>query len=51
MERFDRIIVLSKGRIAEQGTHRELLERGSALYTELLTEGEQRPSLRVRGVS
>ncbi len=50
MERFDRIVVLSRGRIADQGSHRDLLAKGCAAYSELLTEGEQ-PALRVRGVS
>ncbi len=51
MERFDRIVVLSGGRIVDQGTHRELLSRGSAIYGGLLNEGEHRPALRVRGIS
>ncbi|WP_233600090.1 hypothetical protein [Micromonospora sp. M71_S20] len=32
--RMDRIVVLDAGRIAEQGTHAELLERGG-LYADL----------------
>ncbi len=51
MERFDRIVVLSRGRIADQGTHEELHKRGCTLYAELLTEGEHRPAWRVRGAS
>jgi ATP-binding cassette subfamily B protein len=51
MERFDRILVLSRGRIVDQGSHRDLLARGCTAYSELLTEGERQPVLRVRGVS
>lgn len=51
MERFDRVIVLSRGRIVDQGTHRELLARGCAAYSELWAEGEGPPALRVRGAS
>lgn len=51
MERFDRIVVLARGRLVDQGTHRELLARNCVTYTELLNEGERPPALRVRGVS
>ena len=34
VEKADRIVVLERGRIAETGTHRELLERGG-IYDKL----------------
>jgi ATP-binding cassette subfamily B protein len=34
IQHVDRIVVLHKGRIAEQGTHRELLHRGG-IYAKL----------------
>lgn len=51
MERFDRVVVLSRGKVVDQGTHRELLSRGCIPYTELLSHGEHPPVLRIRGVS
>ena len=33
VRRADRVVVLARGRIAEQGTHRELLERGGLYRT------------------
>jgi ABC-type multidrug transport system ATPase subunit len=35
VERANRIIVINKGKVVEQGTHKELLERGG-LYTKLV---------------
>ncbi|MDE3212848.1 MAG: ABC transporter, partial [Bacteroidota bacterium] len=37
---FDKIIVLSDGAIAEQGTHKELLEKGG-LYAEMYYNQQQ----------
>lgn len=36
VERADRIIVISKGRIIEQGTHKELLKKTSGMYFRLV---------------
>jgi ATP-binding cassette subfamily B multidrug efflux pump len=32
---MDRLVVMDKGRIVEQGTHRELLARGNGIYARL----------------
>lgn len=36
----DKIIVLDKGRIAEQGTHGELMEMEDGIYRKLVSMGE-----------
>ncbi|KAL4968151.1 P-loop containing nucleoside triphosphate hydrolase protein [Aspergillus stella-maris] len=44
VKRADRIIVLSKGRLVEQGTHEELLSRKGAYYDLVCAQTEDVPS-------
>jgi ABC-type multidrug transport system ATPase subunit len=43
-ESFDRVLVLSHGRVVEQGTPSELRERSDSVYSQLLTEAAGAPA-------
>ena len=44
----DRILVLDKGRVAEEGTHKELLEKGG-LYARMWTDYQQAVQWKIGG--
>jgi ATP-binding cassette subfamily B protein len=47
IERADRVVVLDRGRVADQGTHRELLER-CLVYREIYDRGRLEATLEAR---